>query len=155
MPRIAAGGGARVTRPQPAGERTSRGRAASDATSLGLATSDVEGLAARREATSTASRRRRAAAERVVTCAEAPCRRAESWNARARSICTLSVSQHVACAPYNVSASRRMRRESGESQRIDILVFIFIIFSQPTLTLWALWAAPKRHRRLKLLISHS
>ena len=97
MPRIA---GARVTSPQPAGERTSRGRAASDVTSLGLATSDVEGLAPTREATNTASRRRRAAAERVVTCAEAPCRRAESWNARARSIvCTVSVSQHVACAP--------------------------------------------------------
>ncbi len=85
MPRIA---GARVTSPQPAGERTSRGRAASDVTSLGLATSDVEGLAPTREATNTASRRRRAAAERVVTCAEAPCRRAESWNARARSIFT-------------------------------------------------------------------
>ena len=107
MPRIAAGGGARVTRPQPAGDRTSRGRAASDVTSFGLATSDVEGLAPRREATSRASRRRRAAAERVVTCAEAPCRRADSWNTRARSIvCTLSVSRYVACALYNVSAAK-------------------------------------------------
>ena len=112
MPRIAAGGGARVTRPEPAGERTSRGRAASDVTSLGLPTSDVEGLAPTREATNTASRRRRAAAERVVTCAEAPCRRAESWNARARSIiiCTPSVSQHAACALYNVSAAKENLR---------------------------------------------
>ena len=107
MPRIAAGGGARVTRPQPAGDRTSRGRAASDVTSLGLATSDVEGLAPRREAINTASRRRIAAAERVVTCAEAPCRRAESWNARARSIvCNMSASQYVASALYNVSAAK-------------------------------------------------
>ena len=111
MPRIAAGGGARVTSPQPAGERTSRGRAASDVTSLGLATSDVEGLAPRREATSTASRRRRAAAERVVTCAEAPCRRAESWNARARSIiCTLSVS---------VRSVRALQRQCCERKLVE------------------------------------
>ena len=115
MPRIVAGGGARVTSPQPAGERTSRGRAASDVTSLGLATSDVEGLAPRREA-STASRRRIAAAERVVTCAEAPCRRAESWNARARSIiCTLSVSQNVPCAVYNVNAIMKLSRPGKAS----------------------------------------
>ena len=112
MPRIA---GARVTSPQPAGERTSRGRAASDVTSLGLATSDVEGLAPTREATNTASRRRRAAAERVVTFAEAPCRRADSWNTRARSIvCTLSVSRYVACALYNVSAAKENSRPRQE-----------------------------------------
>ena len=103
-----------MTRPQPAGERTSRGRAASDATSLGLATSDVEGLAPRREAICTASRRRRAAAERVVTCAEAPCRRAESWNARARSICNMSATHYVACALYKVSATEEISRPNQE-----------------------------------------
>ena len=141
MPRIAAGGGARVARPQPAGDRTSRGRAASDVTSLGLATSDVEGLAPRREAICTASRRRIAAAERVVTCAEAPCRRAESWNARARSIvCTLSVSQH-ACAPYNVSAGKETLAQAKAS--VAYTLGIFVSFSDLTHNMLSATGSPR------------